>query len=122
LILSLVGRYKIGLVTTRTRYHIDQFLHRFPEMGRAFDVTIGCHESHRLKPHPAPVLLAAKALGIDPNRCLMVGDTAVDIRAGRAAGAWTAGVLSGFGRDWELSKAGADLVRPSVADLAPILL
>lgn len=122
LLLSLAGRYKLALVTTRTRYHIDQFLGRFPEMGRAFDATIGCHESHRLKPHPAPVLLAAKELGVDVSRCLMVGDTAVDIRAGRAAGTWTAGVLSGFGRDWELSKAGADLILPSVADLAPILL
>jgi HAD superfamily hydrolase (TIGR01549 family) len=122
LVLALANRYKIGLVTTRTRYHIDQFLDRFPEMGGAFQTTIGCHESRRLKPHPEPVLLAAKELGVDVSRCLMVGDTAVDIRAGRAAGAWTAGVLCGFGREWELAKAGAHLILPSTADLHTILL
>jgi len=121
LILSLAAHYKLALVTTRTRYHIDQFLERFPEIGAVLETTIGCHESHRLKPHPAPVLLAARQLGVDVSHCLMVGDTAVDIRAGRAAGVWTAGVLCGFGREWELARAGAHIILPSTACLQAAL-
>jgi len=121
LIVNLAERYRLGLVTTRTRYHIDQFLERFPEIAVRLQTTIGCHESHRLKPHPAPVLLAASQLGVDISRCLMVGDTAVDIRAGRAAGAWTAGVLCGFGREWELARAGAHIILPSTAYLQAAL-
>jgi len=51
-----------------------------------------------------------------------VGDTTVDIRAGRTAGAQTVGVLCGFGARRELERAGADLILPSVADLPGALM
>ncbi len=51
----------------------------------------------------------------------MIGDTAVDVQAGRAAGAQTVGVLSGFGEAYELEAAGADLILASVADLPAVL-
>jgi phosphoglycolate phosphatase-like HAD superfamily hydrolase len=52
----------------------------------------------------------------------MVGDTTVDIRAGKAAGAQTAGVLCGFGSERELRRAGADLILPTTGQLDEILL
>jgi phosphoglycolate phosphatase len=52
----------------------------------------------------------------------MIGDTTVDIRAGVNAGAQTVGVLSGFGHEKELVKAGADIILDSVADLPDVLL
>ncbi len=75
----------------------------------------------RIKPHPAPVLWAAAKLGIDPSACLLVGDTAVDMTAGRAAGAQVAGVLCGFGDAHELISAGAQTVLDSPADLPRLL-
>ena len=39
------------------------------------------------KPRPGLVLAAAARLGVDPRRCLMVGDTAADVGAAEAAGA-----------------------------------
>jgi beta-phosphoglucomutase-like phosphatase (HAD superfamily) len=39
-----------------------------------------------------PILRAAAVLGVPVEACLIVGDTTVDIRSGRAAGAQTAGV------------------------------
>ena len=50
-----------------------------------------------------------------PAACLMVGDTTVDIRMGRAAGAQTVGVLCGFGDERELSRAGADDILPETS-------
>jgi phosphoglycolate phosphatase len=38
------------------------------------------------KPSPDPLLLAARALGVDPRRCLYLGDDARDIEAAAAAG------------------------------------
>ena len=38
-------------------------------------------------------------MGVAPGNVLMVGDTTVDIRAGKAAGAQTVGVLCGFGQE-----------------------
>jgi phosphoglycolate phosphatase len=52
----------------------------------------------------------------------MVGDTTVDIVAGRLACAQTAGVLCGFGQRAELERAGANVVLQSPADLIPLLL
>jgi phosphoglycolate phosphatase len=51
----------------------------------------------------------------------MVGDTQVDILAGRRAGAQTAGVLCGFGRRADLEKAGADAILETTADLPGLL-
>jgi phosphoglycolate phosphatase len=52
----------------------------------------------------------------------MVGDTSVDIRAGKAAGAQTAGVLCGFGQEAELRRMGADLILPTTPLLVEALL
>jgi HAD superfamily hydrolase (TIGR01549 family) len=74
------------------------------------------------KPWPDPIYWVAEQLGTSPENCLMIGDTTVDIRSGCAAGAQTVGVLSGFGHEKELVKAGADLILESVADLPEVLL
>jgi N-acetyl-D-muramate 6-phosphate phosphatase len=73
------------------------------------------------KPYPDPILWAAREMGAAPQEILMVGDTSVDIRAGRAAGAQTAAVLCGFGEEKELRRAGADLILSSTADLLGVL-
>lgn len=74
------------------------------------------------KPFPHPLRWAAGQIGLDPRECLMVGDTTVDIRAGRRAGAQTVGVLCGFGEEAELRRAGADLILPATPDLRAYLL
>lgn len=121
LILALSGRYRIGIITTRSRYHVDQFLMRFPVIAGAIDVTCGLQDTRRLKPHPQPVRTSAERLHIDPGRCLMVGDTAVDIKAGKRAGAWTVGVLCGFGLRRELERAGAHGIFENTSDLIHVL-
>ena len=73
------------------------------------------------KPYPDPILWAAQKMGAAPSDCLMVGDTRVDIRAGRTAGAQTVGVLCGFGEEKDLRRAGADLILSSTADLLGVL-
>jgi phosphoglycolate phosphatase len=118
---TLAERYRLGLVTTRSRYHIDAFLAGFPDLAPAFAVTCGLQDTLRLKPHPAPILLAAETLGLPPPACLMVGDTTVDIRAAKRAGAWAAGVLSGFGEEGELRRSGADAIVGSVAELVEVM-
>ena len=72
------------------------------------------------KPFPDPLLFAAEKAGIDPQSCLMVGDTTVDMKAAKLAGMQAAGVLCGFGREKELMRAGADVILPSTSDLLQI--
>jgi phosphoglycolate phosphatase-like HAD superfamily hydrolase len=121
LILSLKDRYRLGIVTTRSRHHIEGFFQRFPNIAGAFEVSCGLQDTQWLKPNPQPVRLAAKRLNVPVEKCLMVGDTTVDVKAGRRAGTWTVGVLCGFGQRPELERAGAHIVLESTADLIRIL-
>jgi len=49
-------------------------------------VVVTATDTPRGKPDPAPYLLAAQRLGVDPARCLVVEDAPAGIAAGRAAG------------------------------------
>jgi phosphoglycolate phosphatase-like HAD superfamily hydrolase len=120
MIVSLAPDYQLGLITTRSRYHIEQFLLRFPTIAPAFDVTIGLQDTRRLKPSPEPVLLAANKLQVRVDNCVMIGDTTVDVVSARRAEVWSIGVLCGFGERPELEKAGAHLIVKSTADIYPL--
>jgi len=74
------------------------------------------------KPHPEPVQLCLKQMGINPGSVFLVGDSPCDIDAGSQAGLFTVGVLSGAGTRSSLSAAGADLIVDGVVDLAEHIL
>jgi phosphoglycolate phosphatase-like HAD superfamily hydrolase len=62
-------------------------------------------------------LVAARKLRVPVSQCAIVGDSIVDIQAGKAAGAKTVAVLSGLFRKAELEAQRPDLVVETVADL-----
>lgn len=82
----------------------------------AFGVITGADSGHGAKPLPGPLLASAAALGVAPDRVLMVGDSLHDIHAGRAAGMRTAGVLTGLASAEDLAPV-ADVVLPDIAHL-----
>lgn len=55
-------------------------------------VAVTIDDVHRGKPDPAPFLLGAERLGVDPARCLVVEDAPAGLRAGRLAGCATLAV------------------------------
>lgn len=113
---DLSHRYHLAIVTTRSRGHAELFL-RQQELSDLFKVIVGREDTWRVKPHPSPVLHAAEKLDVSVERCLMVGDTTVDMWAARSAGARSAGVLCGFGEEDELKRAGADLILETTSQL-----
>jgi len=119
--LAQVGaRYRLAVVSTRGRKDSEAFLAQYG-LQDLFEVVVTSESTWRLKPHPAPVLYAAERLGLDPQHCLMVGDTTVDIKSALRAGAWSVGVLCGFGMRRELERVGAHVILDSTADLAAIV-
>ncbi|MBT9489947.1 MAG: HAD-IA family hydrolase [Rubrivivax sp.] len=63
------------------------------------------------KPHPAPLLEAARQLGLPPATCVYVGDDHRDILAGRAAGMPALAAAWGYlGRGETIEAWGADAV------------
>ncbi|MEA3337527.1 MAG: AI-2E family transporter [Chloroflexota bacterium] len=111
----LGGRYRLGIVSTRSEEEIRSFLDIHGLNGR-MQVVVGCDTTDRIKPHPQPILWAADQLGVFPDDVVMVGDTLVDIRSAKAAGTLAVGVLCGFGEREDFQQ--ADLVLETTADLA----
>jgi len=76
------------------------------------------------KPSPALLLDAARDLGIDLSRSFMVGDKAIDLEAGRAAGCAAGLVRTGAGREEErcLGPGAADWVGDSLGDAVSWIL
>jgi beta-phosphoglucomutase-like phosphatase (HAD superfamily) len=78
-----------------------------------FDADLSGREVPRGKPDPAIFLLAAEALGIPPDRCLVVEDAPAGILAARAGGMAALGIAR-LGDEALLQAAGADLVVTSL--------
>lgn len=116
----LKGRYPMAVVSARHEKSTMRFLEQF-HLVKYFDVIVTGLSAPHTKPFPDPIYLAARKMNVKPEECLMIGDTTVDIRAGKSAGAQTVGVLCGFGEEQELKDMGADLIIPSTPDLAKVL-
>lgn len=67
-------------------------------LGKAASIISGDTTSHP-KPHPAPVLEAARQIGVPPETCWFIGDDPRDIQAGKAAGALAIAARWGYGTD-----------------------
>ena len=117
---ALQARYPLAVVSARGEASTRHFLSQnglLPYFG-AVATAQTCRYT---KPFPDPLLWAAEPLGVEASRCLMVGDTTVDIRAGQRAGAQTAAVLCGFGTEQELRRAGPSIIMDSTAQLTEVL-
>jgi len=113
---QLQGRFPMSIVIARGERATLAFLEQF-ELNLFFHTVVTAQTCSRTKPCPDPILFAARQMGVPPEACLMIGDTTVDIRAGKAAGAQAVGVLCGFGEEAELYHAGADLILPTTSML-----
>lgn len=117
---TLAQHFPLAVVSARGAQGTHHFLNQF-QLLSFFRAVATAQTCEYTKPFPHPIQWAAAQMGVAPEACLMVGDTTVDIKAGKAAGAQTVGVLCGFGEENELRRAGADLILPSTANLIEIL-
>jgi HAD superfamily hydrolase (TIGR01509 family) len=117
---ALGERYPLAVVSARDMRTTQVFLDQFG-LTPLFRCIATAQTCRHTKPYPDPILWAAQQMGIPPEACLMIGDTTVDIRAGRAAGAQTVGVLCGFGEPPELRRMGADMILTSTPELVEVL-
>jgi len=107
--------WKIAMATGKSRAGVETVL-RLHGWADLFDST-HCAEDGPGKPHPAMLLEAMKALNVPPERTIMVGDTAHDMRMARAAGVDAQGVTWGFHTADEIMEGGADHVADDFATL-----
>jgi phosphoglycolate phosphatase len=86
-------------------------------LAHHFKVIIGGDSLPERKPSPLMLLEGARRCQAEASRSLMIGDTRLDIAAGKAAGMTTCGYISGFRGRSELLEAGADFLIESFSEL-----
>lgn len=78
--------------------------------NQLFDCIQGQIDGVPIKPDPAGVFQILKVIDTQPEETLYLGDTATDMKTGKAAGLLTIGALWGFRDRTELENGGADSV------------
>ncbi len=84
-----------GVVTNKAARFAEPLTRSMPLFDAAQTVVSGDTTPHA-KPHPEPLLEAARRLGLPPADCVYVGDDERDIVAGRAAGMGTVAATYGY--------------------------
>lgn len=110
-----------GVVTTKMQEQAEMVV-RAAGLSRLFGVVRGWREGLEHKPDAGPVRAALAALGKAPRRTLMVGDSELDILAGRAAGTDTCAVAYGFRPAPFLMSFHPDFLVSRFRDIGPIVL
>lgn len=111
-----------GIVTNKATRYAEPVVRGVGLLTRAATLVCGDTMPHS-KPHPAPLLEAARRMNVDPVRCVYVGDDLRDVQAGRAAGMATVAVRWGYlGEGSAVNDWGADHVVDSVEELARLLI
>lgn len=105
-----------GIVTNKSQRFTNPLVAQMPLLQGAAAVISGDTTPHT-KPHPEPVLAAARTAGLDPTRCWYVGDDRRDIESGRAAGMATIAASWGYLGEHAVQAWGADAVAEHPAEL-----
>ena len=87
-----------GVVTNKMARFAEPLTRGMPLFSSAATVVCGDTTPHA-KPHPAPLLEAARRIGVEPQHCWYVGDDARDITAGIAAQMATVAATYGYMTD-----------------------
>jgi len=111
--------YSIAAVTTRARNTAEDTL---DESGILpfLDYFVAIDDVANPKPHAEPVMKAVNYFGIDPAEAMMVGDSDVDVMAGKNAGVLTVGVSYGFHGE-SIVEADPDFVIDDISEIVEIL-
>lgn len=111
-----------GVVTNKSKRFTEPLTAQMPLFANASVVISGDTTPHA-KPHPEPLLEAARRLELDPSQCVYVGDDERDILAARAAGMYPVAACYGYlGAKADTAEWGANVEIKSPAHLLQCLI
>jgi len=110
-----------GVVSNKFERYVRPILDSLGVLSRS-TAAVGGDTTAFAKPHPAPLLHAARLTAVDPRRCVYVGDDLRDVEAGRAAGMRTVAAAYGFcGDETPPQQWGADMLIEHPLELVALL-
>jgi len=107
---------KMALFTVNDEKPTDYVLRRF-RLHQFFDAIITRESAPEVKPNPAHLEAALRALCVKPEEALVVGDSAHDIMCAKGLGVIAVGVTTGISSPEDLTRAGSTCVVSSLVDL-----
>ena len=120
-LLEQLAKYNLqwGIVTNKAGRFTDLLV---PQIGlHNAGCIISGDTTPYSKPHPAPLLEAARRLNLAPEKCWYVGDDLRDIQAGQAAGMATIAAGWGYCGSTEPGAWGADALAATPLDLLGLI-
>ncbi len=115
---KLSRKAKLVLMTMRhvPKEKVVRELEKFG-LAKYFQLVVTGLDNNHPKPSPEAITEIAKQLDIQTSECAVVGDSVINVRTGRNAGAKTVAVLSGTFTKEELEKEKPDLILKNVNEL-----
>jgi HAD superfamily hydrolase (TIGR01509 family) len=111
----------VALVTSGDRVRVTAELDRLG-VRALFDALTCADDTARRKPHPDPLLLGLRHLGVAASEAAYVGDSPEDVEMARAAEVYAVGVPGGFPNRAALAASRPDLLAPDVPGAVDALL
>ncbi len=90
--------------------------------AKFFDIIIGASEQLAKKPSPDGVMQCMQRLQMQPEECVYIGDSDIDVMTAKNAGILSIGAAWGFRGEEELAAAGADYIATHPIDIAAYLI
>lgn len=118
-----INGIKIAIVTSTHRKYLAEKLYPLKAAGidTLMEAIIAIDDAPNMKPAPDPIRACLRKLKVSARAGAYVGDSRIDIKAGKAAGVKTIAVLTGID-DHEALKAHApDVIIESVAALKNVI-
>lgn len=84
---------RIGVVTMAPRPYAERVI---AHHGLDIKVIVAYHDVKLRKPHPEPILTAARLLGVPPERTVYIGDQPHDLVSAHQAGSFAIGLSAGM--------------------------
>ncbi len=117
-VLEELREYKKAVISNKRQYLSKKTLEGLGLL-KYFDIVLGSDSTPQKKPSPVPVLMVLEKLNIPASQAVIVGDSDLDIKAGRAAGVITVAVSYGYRPRQMLSE--ADCIIDDIKELPPLL-
>jgi HAD superfamily hydrolase (TIGR01509 family) len=118
----LSRKAKLALITMRSvpKETLRGELRRF-NMDQYFSHVVTALDTHKPKPSPEALIKAVRAIDVQMCDCVIVGDSVIDVQAGKAAGIKTVAVLSGLYSHQELSKVNPNFIINDISELPKLV-
>lgn len=112
-------RLRLAVVSNKAQEFANTVVSK--TIGDVFHIVCGKQEGYPAKPDPTLTLKVVSDLGVEPNECIFVGDSGMDMLVAKNAGITAIGVDWGFRTVRELIVNGADYIVHTPQDILNVI-